>query len=78
MLELKNVSKFYYKKGIVSSGISKVTLKFDMGEFIAITGESGSGKSTLLNVIRPVISIIGTTIWKSGDGSASNPYELDI
>lgn len=51
MLELKNVSKFYYKKGIVSSGISKVNLKFDMGEFIAITGESGSGKSTLLNVI---------------------------
>ena len=51
MLELKNVSKFYYKKGIVSSGISKVSLKFDMGEFIAITGESGSGKSTLLNVI---------------------------
>ena len=42
MLELKNVSKFYYKKGIVSSGISKVTLKFDMGEFIAITGESRS------------------------------------
>lgn len=51
MLELKNVSKFYYKKGIVSSGISKVSLKFNMGEFIAITGESGSGKSTLLNVI---------------------------
>lgn len=51
MLELKNVSKFYYKKGIVSSGISKVSFKFDMGEFIAITGESGSGKSTLLNVI---------------------------
>lgn len=78
MLELKNVSKFYYKKGIVSSGISKVTLKFDMSEFIAITGESGSGKSTLLNVVRPVISIIGTTNWKSGDGSPSNPYELDI
>ena len=31
MLELKNVSKFYYKKGIVSSGISKLSLKFDMG-----------------------------------------------
>ena len=49
-----------------------------MGEFITITGESGSGKSTLLNVVRPVISIIGTTNWKSGDGSPSNPYELDI
>ena len=46
MLELKNVSKFYYNKGIVSSGINKVNLKFDMGEFVAITGESGSGKST--------------------------------
>ncbi len=30
MLELKNASKFYYKKGIVSSGISNVNLKFDM------------------------------------------------
>ena len=51
MLELKSVSKFYYNKGIVSSGINKVNLKFDMGEFVAITGESGSGKSTLLNVL---------------------------
>ena len=51
MLELKNVSKFYYNKGMVSAGFSKVSLKFNLGEFIAITGESGSGKSTLLNVI---------------------------
>ena len=51
MLELKNVSKYYYSKGMVSSGFNKVSLKFDLGEFVAITGESGSGKSTLLNVI---------------------------
>ncbi len=51
MLELKNVSKFYYRKGVVSSGFTKISLKFNMGEFVAITGESGSGKSTLLNVI---------------------------
>ncbi|MDD6272552.1 MAG: ABC transporter ATP-binding protein [bacterium] len=51
MLELKNVSKFYSNKKMVSVGFSKVSLKFDIGEFIAITGESGSGKSTLLNVI---------------------------
>ena len=51
MLELDNVSKFYYKKGMITTGFSRVSLKFDMGEFIAITGESGSGKSTLLNVI---------------------------
>ena len=51
IIQLKNVSKFYYSKGVIASGFSKVNLKFDMGEFVAITGESGSGKSTLLNVI---------------------------
>lgn len=51
MIELKNVSKFYYSKGIIASGFTKINLKFKIGEFVAITGESGSGKSTLLNVI---------------------------
>ena len=51
MLKLKNVSKFYYNKGVVSSGIFKINLEFNMNEFVVITGESGSGKSTLLNVI---------------------------
>ncbi len=51
MIELKNVSKFYYKKGMIASGITRVNLEFSMGEFVVITGESGSGKSTLLNVI---------------------------
>lgn len=51
MLKLENVSKFYYNKGLISSGITKVNLELNFGEFVAITGESGSGKSTLLNVI---------------------------
>ncbi len=51
MIKLKNVSKFYYSKGIIATGFTKVNLEFNIGEFVAITGESGSGKSTLLNVI---------------------------
>ena len=51
MIELKNVSKFYYSKGMITSGFSRVNLSLDVGEFVVITGESGSGKSTLLNVI---------------------------
>lgn len=51
MLKLKNVSKYYYNKGLITSGFSKVNLEFNIGEFVAITGASGSGKSTLLNVL---------------------------
>src|SRR5574344_2983021 len=51
MIKLKDVSKFYYNKGIITSGFSRVSAEFALGEFVVITGESGSGKSTLLNVI---------------------------
>lgn len=51
MIRLKNVSKIYYQNGSIATGFSKVSTKFDIGEFIVIVGESGSGKSTLLNVI---------------------------
>lgn len=51
MIELKNVSKFYSSEGSMAVGIQNVSLSYDLGEFVAITGESGSGKSTLLSVI---------------------------
>ncbi len=51
MLKLEQVSKIYSAHGVISTGFNKVSLEFETGEFVAITGESGSGKSTLLNVI---------------------------
>ena len=51
MLKLKNVSKFYYNKGVIANGFNKVNISFDIGEFVAITGPNGSGKSTILDAI---------------------------
>lgn len=51
MVKLENVSKFYYTKGVITSGFIEASLELKIGEFVVITGESGSGKSTLLNVI---------------------------
>lgn len=51
ILQLQNVSKYYYSDTSVTQALRKVNLSFAMGEFVAITGESGGGKSTLLNII---------------------------
>ena len=47
MLELRNVSKTYNGRAVLS-GLSHT---FKPGELVAIMGESGVGKSTLLNLI---------------------------
>ena len=51
LLRLDNLSKFYKSGDGVSVGIQRVSVSFDYGEFVGITGESGSGKTTLVNVL---------------------------
>lgn len=75
MLKLKNLSKFYYSKGIIASGLNRVNLELHPGEFVVITGESGSGKSTLINVIS------GLDSYEEGemyiDGSETSHYTVN-
>ncbi len=51
MLKLENISKFYYSSTSATCALRKINLEFNIGEFVAISGESGSGKTTLLNLI---------------------------
>ncbi len=51
MIKLDQVSKIYNNDGVTAIGIQNVSCEFNLGEFVAITGESGSGKSTMLNVV---------------------------
>ena len=50
IIELKNISKNYYKKNSIKV-LKKINLVFEKGKIYSITGPSGSGKSTLLNLI---------------------------
>jgi len=51
MIQLKNVSKIYYRGPVAVEALRGVDLDIAPGEFVAVTGKSGCGKSTLLHII---------------------------
>lgn len=77
LLKLKNVSKFYYSKGVIATGFRRVNIEFDTNEFVVITGESGSGKSTLLNVISGLDSYEEGEMYINGE-ETSHYREIDF
>ncbi len=55
LLTLEGVCKYYTSTQSVVMGLNNISVSFDRGEFVAITGESGSGKSTLAHVLGGIL-----------------------
>jgi putative ABC transport system ATP-binding protein len=51
MIDLKQVSKSYYRDSLEIPVLRSITFGVPQGEFLALMGPSGSGKTTLLNLI---------------------------
>jgi putative ABC transport system ATP-binding protein len=51
MIQLKNVSKTYYRGPVAVEALRGIDLDIAPGEFVVVTGKSGCGKSTLLHII---------------------------
>lgn len=51
LINVADISRHYTMADGTVQALSNVSLKVNVGEFVAITGPSGSGKSTLMNIL---------------------------
>ena len=78
MLKLEHVSKYYHNNGVTTKGLDDISVEFNKGEVVAITGESGSGKSTLLNIISNLDTYDdGEIYFKGNETSYFNVLDMD-
>jgi putative ABC transport system ATP-binding protein len=66
VLDVKDVSKTYGKKGNEYIALNNIDLQVSEGEFVGVMGPSGAGKTTLLNIISTIDTPSGGDILIDG------------
>ncbi len=70
ILRTEGLSKYYVNGQNIVAGLNRVSLSFQPGEFVAITGESGSGKSTLAHVLGGILPYEDGELYIAGEPTA--------
>lgn len=79
ILECRNLTKEYLSGDGVIKAIDDISLSFEQGEFVAITGPSGSGKSTLLHNLSSLENPTSGEIFYNGESLKKyNDNQLSI
>lgn len=72
MIEVKNISKSFYRK----EALNDVSLKFNSGEIFGLLGPNGAGKTTLIRVINRIVEQDSGSVWF--DGNLMTEKDLDF
>lgn len=77
LINAADISRHYTMADGTVQALSNVSLKVNVGEFVAITGPSGSGKSTLMNILGLLDTCdSGTYMFSGGDTGMLSDVEL--
>ena len=63
MIEVKNISKSFYRK----EALNDVSLKVNDGEIFGLLGPNGAGKTTLIRVINRIVQQDNGSVWFDGN-----------
>ncbi len=73
-LQIDGVGKSFVRGSMVSEVLSRIDLRIDQGEYVAIIGHSGCGKSTLLNIVAGLLEVTsGAVLLEDKEVNAPGP-----